>query len=104
MFALLKRPIVIAILGLVLVALFVWFVGPYFSFGFGDAVVQPLASETSRFITIGAIVTVWALVVLLKRVKTARAGRQLMAAVVKPPTVAPPTSGDVQLRERFEEA
>ena len=106
MFSLLKRPLVIAIVGLLLVALFVWFVGPYFSFGFGDAVVQPLASESSRLIVIAAVVGLWALSLLLKRLKSRRASDRLMAAVVKPSAVeAPRVSPEAALlRERFEEA
>jgi type VI secretion system protein ImpL len=106
MFAFFKRPIVITVLGLALMALLVWFVGPYFSFGFGDAVVQPLASDRARWLTIGAIVGTWIVSLALKRMKAARASRQLMAAVVRP-TVTPSavvSSEAAQLRERFEEA
>jgi type VI secretion system protein ImpL len=101
-----KRPLVIAILGLALVALFVWVVGPFFSFGFGDAIVQPLASETVRLIVIGVIVGLWALSLLLKRLKARRASDRLMAAVVKPPAVEAgrPSPEAALLRERFEEA
>jgi len=106
MFSLLKRPLVIALLGLILLALFVWFVGPYFSFGFGDAVVQPLASELVRLVVIGLIVGLWLLSLLLKRLKARRASDRLMAAVVKPsPSDAARPSAEVTvLRERFEEA
>ena len=84
MFAFFKRRIVIAAIGFVLLAFFIWFVGPYFSFGFGDALVQPLGSETSRLVAIGGVVVLWLLALLFKRLKTARASDKLMAAVVKP--------------------
>ena len=106
MFSLFKRRIVLVVLGLVLLAVFIWVVGPYFSFGFGDAVVQPLGSETSRFIAIGAVVGLWVLLLVLKRVRAARASHKLMAAVVKPTASTPPrpSAEATQLRERFEEA
>jgi type VI secretion system protein ImpL len=106
MLSLLKRPLVVAVIGLTLVALFVWFVGPYFSFGFGDAVVQPFASDAVRLVVIGSVVLVWALSRLLKRLKSRRASDRLMAAVVKPSAseVARPSAEAVVLRERFEEA
>ena len=37
MFAFLKRRIVIVAIGLVLLALVIWFVGPYVTLGFGEA-------------------------------------------------------------------
>ena len=106
MFAFFKRPIVVAAIGFVLLALFIWFVGPYFSFGFGDALVQPLGSETSRLVAIGSVVALWLLVLLFKRLKAVRASDKLMAAVVKPAAsaVTRPSPEATQLRERFEEA
>ncbi len=106
MLSFLKRPVVTAAVGLVLMALFIWFVGPYFSFGFGDAVVQPLASTRARLVAIAGGVTLWGAVLLLRRLKASRASDRLMAAVVKPSATAParPSPEATQLRERFEEA
>ena len=100
-----KRRIVVVILGLLLIALLVWFVGPYFSFGFGGTIVQPLASETSRVVTIVMIVAGWGLWRLLARVRAGRTSDKLMAAVARPSADVPrPSPESVQLRERFEEA
>ncbi len=105
MLSFLTRRTVVVVIGLVLLALLIWFVGPYFSFGFGDAVIQPLGSELSRLIAIVLVVGLWIASVVLKRVRAARAGNQLMAAVVKSPSDgARPSPESVQLRERFEEA
>jgi type VI secretion system protein ImpL len=94
-----KLGVVLAILGLVLLALFIWFAGPYFAF----ADYRPLESVLARCLLIASIVVIWGLVKLIKKLKAAQAGKQLAAAVVAQPD-ASPNPDAAPLRERFEEA
>lgn len=100
MFALLKKPAFLAFLGLVLLALFIWYAGPYFAF----ADFHPLESPTARLIAIALVVVAVGISVLLKRLKANRASDKLVAAVVKQAEAGKPGADAVQLRERFEEA
>jgi type VI secretion system protein ImpL len=103
MFAFLKRTFVI-LLGLLLIALFIWYAGPYFAFaGF-----SPLESEFARLVAIGVVVGIWLLWRLMKRLKAYRASDRLLTAVVAQPQPqaekARTPAEVVKLRERFEEA
>jgi type VI secretion system protein ImpL len=101
MFAVLRRVLPI-VLGLLLIALVIWYAGPYFAFG----KYQPLASPRSRLIAIAAVVALWAVFHVVKRLRANRASDKLAAAVVQQARAEEPRpSADViQLRERFEEA
>jgi type VI secretion system protein ImpL len=100
MFALLRRFLPI-ILGLLLLALVIWLLGPYFEF----ADYRPLESGLARLILIAVVVGIWAGAKLYKQMRANRASDQLAAAVVKQAEAEPRPSADVvQLRERFEEA
>jgi type VI secretion system protein ImpL len=89
-------------LGLLFLALFIWFAGPYFAF----AEFRPLESAIARLIAILVVVAIWALWLLLKHLRARRASAKLAEAVVA--QSAPPAAGAsreaMQLRERFEEA
>jgi type VI secretion system protein ImpL len=100
MFSLLRR--ILPIIGLLLLALFIWFAGPYFAF----ADYHPLESATARLVIIVLVVAIWAASILLKRLRAGRASDQLVAAVVKQSfdETPRPSADAVQLRERFEEA
>ncbi|MGH9409499.1 MAG: type VI secretion system membrane subunit TssM [Vicinamibacterales bacterium] len=101
MFAFLKRSIVVLV-GFLLIAAFIWFAGPYFSF----ANIAPLESDVARLIAIGVVVGCWVLYRLYKRLRAFRAGDRLLTAVVaqpQPETARPPAEV-VKLRERFDEA
>ena len=102
MFAFLKPRILIPLLGFVLLALFIWYGGPYFAF----ADFHPLESTTARLIAIGAVLAIWAVSILLKRLRANRASGRLINAVMKQPDAAntAPSAEAQQLRERFEEA
>jgi type VI secretion system protein ImpL len=101
MLSFLKIRALLIVLGFVLVALFVWFAGPYFAF----AEYRPLESVTARLVLIGLIVAVWLASVLFKRLRANRASDNLVAAVVKQSRADERPSADAQaLRERFEEA
>ena len=100
MIAFLKSRLVIGAIGLLLVALFVWFAGPLFAF----ADYRPLQSETVRLVIIAASVAAWIGWTLFKRLRASRASDRLMAAVVRQPEKEAPSAQTLQLRERFEEA
>ena len=104
MLALLRRfvRVILVIVGFVLVALFIWYVGPFFEF----ADWRPFESATVRAYAIAAVIGAWLLWRLVKRLRAFRASDKLVAAVLKQavPTKAPPSAEAVKLRERFEEA
>ena len=79
MLGFLKRRVFLVVVGLVLVALFIWIAGPFVAF----ADWYPLAPALNRVIAIALVIAGWALMAWLKRRKAARAGDQLAAAVVK---------------------
>jgi type VI secretion system protein ImpL len=101
MLAFVKRRAFLTFLGFVLLAIFIWYAGPYFAFA--DYV--PLEPVNNRIILFAAIVAIWAVSKAIKRLRAFRAGDRLVAAVVR--QAAPeerPSAEAVQLRERFEEA
>ncbi|MGH7336328.1 MAG: type VI secretion protein IcmF/TssM N-terminal domain-containing protein, partial [Myxococcota bacterium] len=101
MFKLLRSRAFLVVLGFLLLALFIWYAGPYFAF----ADMAPLESRTARLIAIGLVIGAWFVSLLLKRLRANRASDQLVAAVVKQSQVdARPSAEALQLRERFEEA
>ncbi len=101
MLSFLRRRAVLIVLGFLLLALFIWFAGPYFAFA--DYV--PLESRTARLIVILLTIGLWLLSFVVKRVRANRASDKLVAAVVKQSeTEQRPSAEAVQLRERFEEA
>jgi type VI secretion system protein ImpL len=111
MLALLKNRVFLVALGLVLLALIVWFAGPYFAF----ADYKPLESVVARLVAIIVLAVAYAIYVQLRALKSARASQQLAKEVSKQEDSAAgtagagaagaATSGDAaQLRKRFEEA
>ena len=106
MLAFLKRRTVLAVIGLTLLALFIWFAGPYFGFVIGETEFRPLASIMARLITIALIVVAWIVAIVLKRMRANRASDQLMTAVVEQSRAdtSRPSAEAQALRERFEEA
>jgi type VI secretion system protein ImpL len=98
-----KRRGVLVFIGLVLLALFIWYAGPYFAF----ADYKPLDPVLARLIAIGILVALWLLSLLLKVWRASRANAKLAQAVVAPsgaPSRDAAGREAVQLRERFEEA
>jgi type VI secretion system protein ImpL len=101
MVTLLKSRLLLVGLGLTMIALFIWYAGPYFAFG----TLQPLLPEFNRIVAIVLVVAIWAASLLLKRLRATRASDRLVAAVVKQSQSQPqPTADQIALRERFEEA
>jgi len=100
-FGFLRRRWFILLIGFLLIALFIWYAGPFFFFGS----YQPLGSETARFIAIGLVAAAWVVWSLLRALRASRATEQLVSAVVNlRPEKEKPTAEQAKLRERFEEA
>jgi type VI secretion system protein ImpL len=92
----------LVILALVFFSLVIWFGGPYLSI----AEYVPLESAQARLIAIAAIVVLWGLRALWREIKSARASRNLVKAVVKQedPTSARGSADTRQMQQRFDEA
>jgi type VI secretion system protein ImpL len=101
LFSRLKRVLLI-VLGFLLIAVFIWYAGPYFAF----ADFRPLESETARLILIALVIGCWVVSALLRRLRAYRASDKLLAAVIAQPQPEPTRSSAeaLKLRERFEEA
>jgi type VI secretion system protein ImpL len=103
MLALLKNRVFLAALGLVLLALIIWFAGPYCAF----ADYKPLESVVARLVAIIILTVGYAVYVQLRSLRNARASQQLAKEVSKQDDAAAgaAASGDTaQLSKRFEEA
>lgn len=100
MFSFLKRRAFLVVLGFVLLAMFVWLAGPYFSF----ADYRPFESVTGRLIAIALVIGIWAGWMLFKRFRANRASDQLVAAVVQQSREPQASPEALRLREQFEEA
>jgi type VI secretion system protein ImpL len=91
----------LTLIGLVLIGVLVYVDGPLFSFGDW----RPLESERARWLTIVAIVVLWLLRGLIRRLRSGQLTQQLAAALSARKSSAPDLHGDaLALRERFEEA
>ena len=103
MFAFLQAHRSSLLLGFLLIALFIWFAGPYFAF----ADYRPLESVSARLIAIGVVVALWAArpavqaAARLPRERSAGGGGRRAAAAG---AGAPSRPKSCKLRERFEEA
>ena len=73
-----NRAVLVA-LGLLLLALIIWFAGPYFAFGS----VKPFESVVGRLVAILFLVTLYALLVLLRQVRNAQANQRFAEEVSK---------------------
>src|SRR6185295_15602889 len=91
------------LIAFLLIAVFIWFAGPYFAFGS----YRPLESDTSRYIAIALIVVLWLLVGVVKWLRAARATDRLVGAIsqMRPEKEKEkPSPEAAKLRERFDEA
>ena len=89
--------ILFEILGILLLALLVWFAGPYFAF----ADFHPLAPVSTRLTVTVLIVVVWGALKTLKFVKAHRASAQLASEMAKQRDPAP--SSDERSEEHTSE-
>jgi type VI secretion system protein ImpL len=101
-----NRAVLVA-LGLVLLALIVWFAGPYFAFGS----VKPFETVVERLVAILVQVTLYALYVLLRQLRNAQHNQRLVDEVAKQAGATRDADGArlasgeaAQLAKRFEEA
>ena len=69
MFSFLKRSFLI-VLGFLLIAVFIWFAGPYF--GFGEY--HPLEPELARLVAMAVVVGWWLVTRMIKRVRVIHFG------------------------------
>ena len=100
LFRLLTNRLLLSIIGLVLLCLIVWVVGPSVSI---QSVGAPLEPPVSRLLAILGIVFTWAIYQIVKLSRS----RQTNAAVVEKITAAPRTlpQGEVDvLRQKFKDA
>jgi type VI secretion system protein ImpL len=102
MFKFFRRRAFLVFLGFVLLAIFIWYAGPYFAF----ADYYPLESPLARIIAFGLVFLVWFVWRLLRQLRAYRSSDRLAAAVVEQAAAdkGRPSAEAAQLRERFEEA
>ena len=77
-FGIFRKRWVISLLGLLAIAVFIWFAGPYF--GFADR--EPLRSPITRLLVILIIVLVWGLNNLRRQIKANRASDQIVSGLM----------------------
>ena len=99
MFSFLKSRKFLILIGFVLIAVFIWYAGPYFAFG--DY--HPLEPVTARLIFTALVIGAWFGWLLFKRLRASLVSEKLVAAVVNQARGEPPSAEAVKLRERFEE-
>jgi len=102
MLSILKSRVFLAFIGLLLLALLLWFAGPYCAF----ADHKPLETVVARLVAIVVLLLIWVVVLLLGQLRSSRASNKIAAEVVAAPqTVKQESGGDAtQLRKRFEDA
>src|ERR1051325_7956273 len=71
--SLVKNPLVMAILGLLLVALIIWFIGPLIAI----AGYEPLVGVVARLVLILLVVVVWGAIQLRRRLAERRADAEI---------------------------
>ncbi|MDD1629230.1 MAG: type VI secretion system membrane subunit TssM [Methylococcaceae bacterium] len=76
-----KQRWFISLLGIVALALFIWFVGPLFAF----AKYEPLEPETNRFYLISAFFVIWLTIQIWSFFKARNQNNQVVEALVTPP-------------------
>ena len=95
---LMKPGTLMGIAGLVLLALLIWFFGPYLSLG----ALQPFDPVLNRIVAVAVLAVIWMLAWVLRWNRKRRANAQLEAAISSGPTGDDEASE--RLRLRFEEA
>jgi type VI secretion system protein ImpL len=98
MLAILKSRLLLVIVGLLLLALIIWFAGPYLAF----ADYRPLESIAGRLIAILILVIAYIGFIQLRQLRSAKASQKLAEGVAKQSDE--PGADAAQLRKRFEEA
>jgi type VI secretion system protein ImpL len=103
------HPIVISMIGLLLVALLVWFAGPHIKFGENNE--APLASPVTRLLVIMAAAILWGLNNLRLQMMTNRSNKTLVAdlqqnnAYVQSDSASEQAADEIaQINDRFRQA
>ncbi|RCX31137.1 type VI secretion system membrane subunit TssM [Thioalbus denitrificans] len=106
---LLRRPWLLSLLGLIALAVIVWFLGPLLSF----AGWEPLVSATGRLVAIAVLAALWGLNRLRRAWQAKRTNQAILDGLTSGAAEAPagPAPGEVEsaeelatIRKRFEEA
>jgi type VI secretion system protein ImpL len=102
MFSLLKNKWFLTLLGLLFLALTIWFGGPYIAIA--DA--KPLEGVVGRLLAIIVLMVVYAILITAKQMKAKKASQKLAAGVAKQDSSAggKGSAEEQQLSKRFEEA
>ncbi len=100
MLAFLKSRSFLVLVGLLILALLIWFAGPYFAF----ADYHPLESVLARVFAIFLVFAIWGVLLLLKALKSNRASSKLATEVAGQEGGGKGGADAAQLRKRFEEA
>jgi type VI secretion system protein ImpL len=79
MLAIFKNKWFLALIGLLFLALIIWFGGPYIAI----AEVKPLEGATGRLIAIIIVMVIYALIVTLKQLRSKKASQKLAAGAAK---------------------
>src|SRR6185295_20294003 len=94
--AVFKNPLVASLLGLALIALIIWFVGPLIAI----AGYEPLVSPVARLILILVVVVIWGANQLRKRLTEQRANAQIADGLTAAdPAETKPAGGTSQSEE-----
>ena len=108
LFAILLHPVLLTCLGLLILGLLIWWIGPLIAIGS----IYPLTSEFARWVTIGGFVLLAVLRFALSRWQQRRAARRLADGMVQTSVGAPDPKGERPgispetqvLNERFTDA
>jgi type VI secretion system protein ImpL len=91
----------VRLIAFLLIAVFIWFAGPYFAFGS----FHPLESDMARYIAIALIVVLWLVLGIVKWLRASQATDKLVGAISQMrPEKERPSAEATKLRERFDEA
>lgn len=95
-----------AVIGLLLLALAIWFGGPFLSIGQGRSPFVPLASQIARLSTIFVVVLLWGLSQFLKVLRASKANQGMVEGLVEAESAAPDRSAEevATLKDKFEQA
>jgi type VI secretion system protein ImpL len=106
-FGFFRKRWVLTLLGLILLSLLIWFVGPLFAF----AEYKPLDPQSRRWILIGLVFAIWLARLAWGWIKHLRANRSLLSGLVGSGQTAQPSEGQrasaeevSELRRRMQDA
>lgn len=107
LFSFLIHPIVVALVGLALISLLIWFAGPYIKFGAENT--APLGSAIARLLAIMAVLVIWGLNNLRLQFKNKKNNNELVTELKKNKPKPSAEKGQAaeeinQLGERFGQA